>query len=323
MMEKLIEKIYYGSGPGAFQGENRLYAAAKLENPQVTVDEVRQFLQHNKNAQLYQEPGKRKHILKAQRHFEVSGPGHLSIDIFYLSQFTGQWRFCVVVVDMFTHYIMVRFLRQLNSKTVTEATKSVTKTFEFPVRSITSDRGKEFLATFQEYCKEENIKHVFTSPQATSKTVFPELYIRYLRRTAAKILAARKGAAKDAIETAAHVHNQTPSKSLNGYRPDEIRGEKVGLLVQARNRKHMNLEEDFGGLQKPKFRINEHVRVREERAKFWKSNLPNWSADVYKVIGIINSSPRASYELSSLTTEIHLPGSFPEYKLIRANGAES
>lgn len=64
--------------------------------------------------------------------------------------------------------------------------------------------------------------------------------------------------------------------------------------------------------KKPKFKVGDKVRIKEEYQEnaFAKSSKPRFTGAQYRVVGVKNTSPRASYYLQSLSDNSRLPGSY-------------
>jgi hypothetical protein len=50
----------------------------------------------------------------------------------------------------------------------------------------------------------------------------------------------------------------------------------------------------------PKFRVGQHVRISKEKMKFAKGSEQNYSTEIFRVVKVINRTPRSVYELEDL-----------------------
>ena len=193
--------------------------------------------------------------------------------------------------------------------------------YHFPIKSIQSDNGPEFIGReFQKFVTEHNLKHYFTYTQAWSKTSIPERYIRYLRTTAGKILAEKKVRTPiEAIKLACSIHNSTINKQLGNIAPKDVSIDNVGEILELRENRRLQLLAKLGGPPKAKYNKNDHVRKRQPYSKFTKSNDPVWSKKVYEVVDVLPTEPLHSYKLQDPSTFVQLPGTYSERQIINAN----
>jgi hypothetical protein len=47
----------------------------------------------------------------------------------------------------------------------------------------------------------------------------------------------------------------------------------------------------------PKFHVGQHVRISKEKLKFAKGSEQNYSTEIFRVVKVINRTPRSVYEL--------------------------
>ena len=75
-VEKQLRNIYFGSGPGAWQGENRFFTVVQSKLPTVTRKQVHDFLSKLAVHQRYLEQGKQGRMKRhyPSRWIMVSGP---------------------------------------------------------------------------------------------------------------------------------------------------------------------------------------------------------------------------------------------------------
>jgi hypothetical protein len=66
----------------------------------------------------------------------------------------------------------------------------------------------------------------------------------------------------------------------------------------------MNKKRDKISIEKPRFRLGQHVRISKEKIKFAKGGEQNYSTEVFRVIKVIRRTPRLVYELEDLNHKV-------------------
>lgn len=95
----------------------------------------------------------------------VKIPGYLQIDSIIVYVLGKRYTF-VSVIDICTKYA---FARRVNTSTSDNTVMSLTaflNQYPYPIHTIQTDNGHEFLGTFHEYCIRHQIKHEFIYPRS-------------------------------------------------------------------------------------------------------------------------------------------------------------
>lgn len=97
-----------------------------------------------------------------------------SIDLIDLQEYENtykKWRYIMTVVDVFSRRYWLRKLIKKEATHTRDALEGIISQEEVSPKFLLSDNGTEFLGEFQEYCKENDIKQLFTrsySPRANA-----------------------------------------------------------------------------------------------------------------------------------------------------------
>jgi len=62
------------------------------------------------------------------------------------------------------------------------------------------------------------------------------------------------------------------------------------------------------------FRVGQHMRISNEKMKFRKATERNFSTEIFRIVKVIHSRPRAVYELEDLNST-HMYNQFYQEKL--------
>lgn len=140
---RILNRIYYGNGAGAYGSIGRLTQAAKAVNPSITVTDVRTYLENQEGYQRTKQPVHdpiARH--KSKRFHQASGVGELGADVIYLDKLPGPFKFGLVVTDFLTKQIIIQFMKTLSSKTAKEALIRALEEYPFQPKQIHTDAGQ-------------------------------------------------------------------------------------------------------------------------------------------------------------------------------------
>lgn len=141
----LLNSIYFGKDGGSFSGIEGLFKAARRIDPSIRKTDVSSYLSQQTGYQQTKQ-GSSSHILpkyKSKRFHQVAGPGYISADTFFLNRLKGPYNYALILQDMFTRLIVVKFMRTLSSKTATNALRNAmsNELRKWPVLQVYTDNG--------------------------------------------------------------------------------------------------------------------------------------------------------------------------------------
>ena len=156
---------------------------------------------------------------------------------------------------------------------------------------IESDRGKEFFnIIFQDFLNKNNIK--IYSRNSSLGAVFAERFNRTIRDLLKKVVFEKSDA--NWIDVLPKITKQYNNRvhSSTKLSPNDASLKKNEAFV------YKNLL-DKGNKIKPKFQVNDLVRVADLKKTFSKGDTTNWSYKLYKITEIINDTI-PSYHIDNL-----------------------
>ena len=289
-----MESIYYNpKHVASFRGVKALSKASGK-----SLKETSDYLKKERAYSLHK-PSRRN--LKKFRKYRVPFYGYQFqadlIDVQKLSEHNNGFKYILTVVDIFSRYA---WIQPLKTKHGVELVKAFEKIHEKPMY-LQTDLGTEFYnVNFKKYLKKHNIK-LFSvhSPQKAAiverfnKTIKTRLYRYFTYKNTKKWI--------DVIQDFVDSYNDT-IHSTHKFTPSEASKFKNNLVVwqtQEKDRK----------ITKPKFRIDDDVRISKRKATFFKGYESNWTEEIFKVHSIDRKNSPVMYVLIDYKNEV-LNGKF-------------
>jgi len=101
---------------------------------------------------------------RIKRSPKVKKPGYIQIDCITL--YVNQERhYFISVIDVFTKFALVSRVESLSSKQAREVFKQFQRQYSYPIHTVQTDNGSEFLKFFHQYLEDQQIKHIFIYPR--------------------------------------------------------------------------------------------------------------------------------------------------------------
>ena len=182
------------SGPGSFQGINKLYKAVKDDGVyQINYSEIKDWLSTNKAYTLHKDVKK----VKKRTRVMVSGiDDQFEADLAAMDKesFVKQndgIKFLLVVIDVFSRFLWVRALKDKSASTVTKAFDDIFKDSKRLPRRLRTDRGTEFTsAETRSFFKRKRVHQIFTANELQAN--FAERVIKTLKNKIFRYLDTQK-----------------------------------------------------------------------------------------------------------------------------------
>ena len=218
-----------------------------------------------------------------------------SLDILDLKDYgpenNGGYRYVLVTIDNFSKFGWTIPLKNKNGQKIKNSFENILINSKRKPNLIESDRGKEFYNNiFQDFLNKNNIK--LYSRNTSLGAVFAERFNRTIRDLLKKPVFER-GDAKwvDILPTITKQYNNKV-RSTTKLTPIQASLKKNEGFV------YKNLIDKRNKI-KPKFQINDLVRVADLKKTFSKGDTTNWSYKLYKITEIINDRI-PSYKINNL-----------------------
>ena len=192
------------------------------------------------------------------------------------------YRYVVVVIDNFSKYGWTIPLKNKNAQTIKNSFENILLNSKRKPNLIESDRGKEFYKNiFQDFLNKNDIK--LYSRNTSLGSVFAERFNCTIRDLLKKIVFERGDANWiDVLPTITKQYNNRihSSTKLTPIQASLKKNESYVYKNFLDKRKKI----------KPKFQLNDLVRVADLKRTFSKGDTTNWSYKLYKITEIINDT---------------------------------
>ena len=197
----------------------------------------------------------------------------------------------MVIIDNFSKFGWTVPLKNENAQTVKDSFENKIRNSKRKRNLIESDRGKEFYNnTFQDFLNKNYIK--LHSGNTSYAAVFAERFNRTIRDLLKKIVF-EQGDANwiDVLPSITKQYNNRVHTSTKLSPKDASLKKNEGFVYKNLLEKRKKI--------KPKYQINNLVRLADLKKTFSKGDTTNWSYKLYKITEVINDTI-PSYHLDNL-----------------------
>lgn len=136
-----------------------------------------------KRRHMYFDPGvkaKRKRVkrdFRTRRCPTVTQPGYVQMDSIIV--YADARKYCFVsILDIFTKYAHVTHVPSLSAKQSLRSFHAFAGGYPYPIHTIQTDNGSEFLGVFNQYLEKSQIKHIFSYPRSPRVNGYIERFNR-------------------------------------------------------------------------------------------------------------------------------------------------
>ena len=219
-----------------------------------------------------------------------------SLDILDLQDYGPEnnrnYRYVFVIIDNFSKFGWTIPLKNKNAQTIKDSFENILINSKRKPNLVESDRGKEFHNNiFQDFLNKNNIK--LYSRNSSYGAVFAERFNRTIRYLLKRPVF-EKGESNwiDVLPTITKQYNNRIHSSTKLSPKDASLKKNEGFVFNNLLDKRKKI--------KPKYQINDLVRVADLKKTFSKGDTTNWSYKLYKITEIINDT-MPSYRLNDLS----------------------
>ena len=227
------------------------------------------------------------------------------VDMQEWSRINKGYKYMLNVIDVFSKYAWSVPLKDKKGDTATEAFKYIVDNSNRIPKHIWVDKGKEFYnKNMDEWLKENKINRYSTFGEHKSAVV--ERFNRTLKEKMWKRFTAENTRNwVDMIDRLLSEYNKTVHSTIgmNPIKASKIKNSELKTLT-----KHLG---------KPKFKVDDKVRISRMKGTFEKGYLPNWSEAIYVIHQVKQTNP-VTYILKDTIGEL-IEGSFYEKELQKTN----
>ncbi|XP_071138385.1 uncharacterized protein [Mytilus edulis] len=330
--EAYVKRIWTDPGhPAAFAGPNKLLKVIRQEGKfDISRGQLKIFLA-GQDTYSVQKPSrknfKRNRVVVAGLNAQWDGDlaSMENVSDFNskkenVSKFNSKIKFLLVLIDIFSRFLIVRPLIDKKSATVTAALKSIFTEGNRRPNTIRFDLGGEFQSSVKKYLQKEKI-HVFYTYNSRIKSNYAERVIRTLKnRIYSYFMENQTSKYIDVLQKLVDSYNNTPHQSLGGATPasvtktneDEIRymqyvarkkSVSTGVMTHKKKRRQFY-----------KYRVGNQVRISQLKRVFEKGYQENWTLEFFKISKRYRRQQQDIYKLKD-TLNQELKGSFYRYEI--------
>ena len=218
-----------------------------------------------------------------------------SLDILDLKDYgpenNNNYRYVLVVIDNFSKFGWTIPLKNKNAQTIKDSFENILINSKRKPNLIESDRGKEFHNNIFEDCLNKNNIKLY-SRNSSYGAVFAERFNRTIRDLLKKIVFEKgDGNWIDVLPMITKQYNNKTHSSTKLTPTQASLKKNEGYVYKNLLDKRKKI--------KPKFQINDLVRVADLKKTFSKGDTTNWSYKLYKITVIINDTI-PSYHIDNL-----------------------
>lgn len=314
--EKLIAKTYYDVANGAaYFGPRKIHEFLKKKSINRVPSEykIRKWLERNDNYTL-QKPARRK-IMRAK--VLVAEPyEQYDADIADLSSISAQndnYRYLLIVIDIFTRYLRIEKLKTKTGRDVLHAFKIVFARGCLP-KKLRTDSGSEFkFKGLKDFLKSKHIYHHITL-NTTIKANYNERVILTLKRILYRFFTKQRSYRYvDQLQNIVDSSNAIPHRSLNYTAPKRRESDQqnrlMGIHVFKVPEKKFKSEEKFKHKQHFNCRIGDLVRISHLKTQFLRAYDQQWSSEIFKIHQRFLIDGIATYKIKDFLNE-QISGNF-------------
>ena len=305
-----LEQLYYNpKSLAAYAGEQALYKLAKQSSKKVKLQDIRDWLRKQQTYTLHKPIRKmflrRKTVVAG---IDTQWQADLA-DLSKLSKFNDKHRYLLCIIDVFSKYAWVVPIKDKTGKTLVIVFKSVLKSGRSP-KSLQTDKGTEFKTKeFQNFLKTKKI-HFFTTENPETKASIVERFQRTLKTRMWKYFTHyRTLRYVDILPKLVHGYNHAYHRSIK-YAP-------VSVTLKNEPQVSENLYGKSNSKKvKPKFKVNDFVRINKTKRTFDKGYLPNWTQELFQILAVVKTQTPITYKIKDLEGEL-VKGTFYSHELQR------
>jgi hypothetical protein len=314
-----LAALYYSLGrPAAFSTADKLYRASKESQGHApTRAAVNKFLEFQESHTLHR-PVRRKFPRNPYSPDNILDIWQSDLlDLHAYARDNDNYRYVLSVIDVFSKYLHLVPLKAKTGPAVAEAFGSILKDPRYTepyVRRpvvVQTDKGKEFLnRPFQDLMRREGIEHrTCRNPdvkcavvERVHRTIRDRLQKYFTRRNTHRYI--------DVLQKFVRAYNDTIHRTTDRA-PSEVNDSNVLEIWEKMNRDNIKRVR----VVKPKYRVNQHVRISKEKMRFAKASESNFSTEIFRISKVISGRPRPLYELHDLN-DTPIDGQFYQEELV-------
>lgn len=300
--DRILSNYFYDTRlPAGFSSVSKLYTYAKTILPNLTVQDVQNFL-HGEPAYFLHKPVKHNFLRNKIIVRSIDAAWELDlIDFIGYTKENDNYSYIFCIIDSFSKMVWVRPLKTKNKESVCRAFQEVLDATQRTPATVRCDQGPEFNNNvFRKLLADNRIQLYFCkNPQI--KCAIIERFIRTIKARLYKEFAVTK--TKRWIDTLGdhvYAYNRSHHRTIK-MAPIEVTGNNEKQMF--RNIYGVDSYRDLIFRKYPKYTLNDDVRVKIYKKDYSKRLLKKfyekWNPNVKKITKIKRMSTKPVYQVDS------------------------
>ena len=294
--DSLLRKIYYDiSSPAAFSSVDRLYREAHARDSKITRQDVESFLSGEIAYTLH-----RRAVRKfarnpvVARHFRDLAQADL-VDVSRYSHDNDDSRFILTLIDVFTKYAYAVPLYRKTGKQVASALESLLH--KYRPSNLQTDGGTEFTNAHVQRLLKQHLINYYIARNEKIKCSIVERFQRTLMTKLHKYFTA-KGTHTfiDVLADAVNAYNRSYHRSIR-MTPEQATKMNPRVLFKHLYGYESEREMLKASRSKSKVKGGQKVRVQENKNRFNKGYMQNFTDAIFTVSNVNTGTARPQYKL--------------------------
>jgi hypothetical protein len=292
----MLASLYYDpSKPSEFSTLAKLQAAVRMTKGKEKLSRVMQKWLRQQDAYTLHKPVRKRFYCNPYTVNNVMDVWEADLlDVQNLRKYKNGYNFVLTVIDIFSKFLHGVPLKTKAAPTITTAFQSIlndrkyTKPYKRRPLVLRTDRGKEFLnSTFQNMLQREGIElQICKNPDVKCSVV--ERVQRTIREKLNKYFTYKNTYRFiDVLPKFIKGYNATVHIAI-GMAPANVTDKDILTIWNTLTAQRYRTRSG-----KSRFRIGQHVRISKGKMKFAKGSEQNYSTEMFRVVKVINRTPRS------------------------------
>lgn len=216
------------------------------------------------------------------------------------------YKYILTVIDIFSKFAWAVAVKNKNGADVTAAMGKIFKLGRVP-KNLHVDNGKEFYnSQFQALLKEYNV-HMYSTFTHLKASIVERLNRTLKRKCYMKFSYQGNYKWIGILDDILIEYNDSKHRTIR-MKPKDVSQENVKVLKKIYSQSNINDE-------KPKFSVNDNVRISKFKHVFEKGYIPNWTNEIFTITNVNPTIPQ-TYQLKDYRNN-PIQGSFYQEELAK------
>ena len=311
MTDKVLRELYYNpSDEAGFSSVPKLYKAAKLKLPSITLTEVKNWLKGELTYTLHK-PARRRFTRNPIIVSNIDEQWQADlVDMQAFSKHNNGFKYILTVIDIFSKYAWALPIKDKSGGAIKDALAGIFS-HRKPFR-LQTDQGKEFTNSQVQRLLKDHDVHFFTSKNEDIKCAVIERFNRTLKSKMFKYFTA-KGTRKyvDVLPELLRAYNNSFHRTIK-MKPVEVNTSNEQKVFKNIYNAKSRRELQKSVANSEALPLEETVRTKYKLKPFDKGYYPLWTDEVFKISKRHFKGDKPLYTLRNEKNEIQNRRYYPE-----------